>query len=364
MKLHASITVILTISLVLAGGCSRDTVTAPDAVPGTGVQVPDAASSAPVITLEGLKSGQGRGQVAGIADVAVTDFTGTPVVHPGDVLTLQATVANLGSEMADGPFDVWVGVLNTGFTFGRVTLDGLAGGDSRSGTIDFDVPVAEFAKSYAPGTYTLYCTHDFMDADPSNNYMLSEVELVTGASLPFPDTPDQLMANFKTVYEAMDSDVYRDLIHPDFMMILEPSTIQDFPEVGETLDFDEEMGIAGNMFSGAPGHDPEGFITAPVSSIAVPDLERLSVWEISPANDPIPNTRSALFQVRIEFNRTGDTTLRVTGQVKFYVTARDSLYQGEVRPYYQMVGQSDYTNDTFLKSNEDVCFGSAKALYR
>jgi len=163
--------------------------------------------------------------------------------------------------------------------------------------------------------------------------------------LPFPGTPDQLMENFKTIYETMDIEGYRNLLHPDYLTILKPSTTQEFPEVGETLDYTEEVRIATNMFSGAPGHDAQGGLKAPISSIAFQEPEQLTSWEPSPPDDPIPNAQSALYNVLFEFNRAGDKTIQVTGQIKFYITARDSLYQGAVKPYYQMIGQWDLTND-------------------
>jgi len=166
-----------------------------------------------------------------------------------------------------------------------------------------------------------------------------------GPELPFPGTPDQLMTNFKTIYENMDIDGYRNLLHPDYQTILKSSTTQEFPEVGESLDYTEEVRIATNMFSGAPGHDAQGVQTNPISSIAFQDPEQLTSWEMSPPDDPVPNALSALFNVLFEFNRAGDRTLQVTGQIKFYITSRDSLYQGANKPYYQMIGQWDLTND-------------------
>ncbi len=131
------------------------------------------------------------------------------------------------------------------------------------------------------------------------------------ARWPFPDTPEQLMANFKAVYEAMDSTGYTEMLAPDYRMILKGSTTLDFPELGETLDYDEEARIAGHMFSGVPGHDPYGFLTSPISSILFQALEQLTAWDTSLPTDPIPDTPSALFDVLIEFNRIGDKSLRV-----------------------------------------------------
>lgn len=123
-------------------------------------------------------AGFGSGAKLSGPDVAVTAFTASPsALLPGDLLTIQATVSNLGSATATGPFDVWIGVLGTGFEFARVTFDRLAPGEVRGGTVNFTLPVAKFAIAYPPGTYTLYCTHGFGDSNPPNNYMLADVEL-------------------------------------------------------------------------------------------------------------------------------------------------------------------------------------------
>ncbi len=170
--------------------------------------------------------------------------------------------------------------------------------------------------------------------------------------LPFPGTPEQLMANFKTIYESMDIEGYRNLLHPDYQTILKESTVQDFPSVGATLDYTEEVQIAENMFSGAPGHDANGDLTSSISSITFTEPDQVTPWEPATAwpeyfdyDNPNYTIKSSLFNVLFEFNRAGDTTLQVTGLIKFFIAEQDSLYQGAVRPYYQMIGQEDLTND-------------------
>jgi len=181
--------------------------------------------------------------------------------------------------------------------------------------------------------------------------------------LPFPDSPAKLMANFQTIYEIMDYAGCQDLLAPDYQMILRSSTTVDFPELGATLDYTEEMGIADHMFSGADGHDAEGYLMDPISTTIMQDPEQLTGWDVSPSDDPIPDTDSALFNVDMDFFRAGDHSLNVFGQLKVYISARDSLYQGEVRPYYQIAGIWDLTDDGG-KGTESTCFGYVKALFR
>ena len=173
------------VALALVWGCSSEQVTAPE---GTVSEVGDSGqgmNNPGIVTLADLEAGMGAGEKLSGPDVAVTAFTASPsALLPGDLLTIQATVANLGSATAVGPFDVWIGVLNAGFEFARVTIDRLAPGEVRGGTVHFTLPIAKFATAYPPGTYTLYCTHNFGDSNPVNNYMLADVELTdtqTGA---------------------------------------------------------------------------------------------------------------------------------------------------------------------------------------
>ncbi len=164
--------------LVLACGCSEEKITAPrETIPqGTNLDIMKAQGG--VVTMEDLKSGLGTEPKMTGPDVAIIDFSCQPVVLTGDVLTLEATVGNLGESTAVGPFSVWIGVLGRDFKLVRVDIDQLLVGESRSGVVHFDVPMAEFAQSFAPGDYTLYCSHDFSDTNPVNNYLLQNVKLV------------------------------------------------------------------------------------------------------------------------------------------------------------------------------------------
>jgi hypothetical protein len=163
--------------------------------------------------------------------------------------------------------------------------------------------------------------------------------------LPFPGSPDVLMQNFQTIYETRDYDDYRDIMHPDFLTILQDETIQDFPDVGETLDVNEELRIHQRMFSGDPVTDPNGNLVPGVVNISFSRFLPIDTWAISPPTDIIPNAEWALYDVEFLFDR-GQTysTLKVQGTIKFYVTSRDSLHLGTVRQYYQMIGQVDLTS--------------------
>jgi hypothetical protein len=163
--------------------------------------------------------------------------------------------------------------------------------------------------------------------------------------LPFPGSPDVLMANFQTIYETMDFDEYRKIMHPDYLTILQESTTEEFPDVGTTLDVNEELRIHERMFSGEAVTDPDGDFVPGVANISFNVFQALDAWTMSPGDDIIPNAEWAPFNVEFMFDRGQEfSTLKVDGTIKFYVTSKDSLHQGNVVQFYQMIGQVDLTN--------------------
>jgi hypothetical protein len=162
--------------------------------------------------------------------------------------------------------------------------------------------------------------------------------------LPFPGSADVLMQNFQTIYETRDYDEYRKIMHPDFLTILQDATVQEFPDVGTTLDVNEELRIHERMFSGDAVTDPNGDLVPGVLSISFSNFQALDTWKISPGDDIIPNAEWAPYDVEFLFDRGQNySTLKVEGTIKFYVTSKDTTYQGASRKYYQMIGQVDLT---------------------
>ncbi len=183
------------------------------------------------------------------------------------------------------------------------------------------------------------------------------------AGLPFPGSEDQLMANFVTAYEDMDIDSYRDLLHPDYKMILQPTTVASYPDLGPDLDRDEELRSAGRMFAGEPVTDPDGVSIPATGSISVDVLAQQGAWAVSLPDDAIPNTRFGNFEVIFRWDRPGFASMMVSGTVRFYVAGRDSLHEGSPRIYWQLLGVLDLT-DSFRKGSELDNWGSVKALWR
>jgi hypothetical protein len=164
--------------------------------------------------------------------------------------------------------------------------------------------------------------------------------------LAYPGTRDILMENFQLIYEDMDFDAFREMLHPDYFMILQASTIEQFPTVGPTIDLSEELTMHRRMFSGDSLFDPDTNLPIPgISNISFDEFRQLGEWVTSPPNDPIPNAESGTWQVEFLFDRSGFKAFSVKGQIKFYATFRDSLHEGLVQPYWQMIGQKDETID-------------------
>ena len=181
--------------------------------------------------------------------------------------------------------------------------------------------------------------------------------------LPFPDSPQQVMENFVTAYETQDVVEYLLIMHPDFQTILQQGTMEEFPDVGPTLDRYEEQNIHKRMFSGLALSDPNGDLVVGISDIVFEVFQPLAPWEDTPNDDIIPNAQAALYEVDVLFDR-GQTfsTLNVEGMIKFYVTSREFEHEGNVQQFFQMVGQVDLTGDG--KSTETTNWGSVKALFR
>ena len=195
-----------------------------------------------------------------------------------------------------------------------------------------------------------------------------DTSVVTGVYVErfaFPDSEDRLVENFRNAYTGMDLEHYGALLHPDYVMLLQMSTQEEFPNVGPTLDVPEELDIAQKMFSGNAIVNSQDELVPGLAAIDLLLFSRLGEWATSPASDPIPNARFALFETRMLFSRGSASTLRVDGQVKMYVAGRDSTVDGVTRPYFELIGIQDLTGGFAAgKAVEDMSWGSVKALFR
>lgn len=194
--------------------------------------------------------------------------------------------------------------------------------------------------------------------------------IVPETRLPFPDTADKLMQNFQTTYETMNFTELTRMMDPAYFTVLKESTCSTFPDVGTTLDLEEETRIHERMFSMRDVTDPQGNLVAGIQAIAFQLFQRQGSWGQSPANEPIPNAEYALYDVVLVFDRgQAESALIVQGAIKFFVAHRDSVVGGVPKSYYRMIGQMDLTWDQKNdrpsgKGTENNAWGSVKALFR
>lgn len=185
---------------------------------------------------------------------------------------------------------------------------------------------------------------------------------IPASDLPFPDTPSQMAANFLAVYENRDIDEYRLMMDPAFETHLKAATVNEFPALGQTLDFTEENRIHARLFSGDELTDAQGGLLPAVQQVEFEVFRQLVDWGVSLPTDPIPNTLSALYEVVILVDRGQSfAAIRVEGQIRFYAEPAEGRVDGKPQTYFRMAGQLDLTSPG--KGSEQTNWGSLKALY-
>ncbi len=125
------------------------------------------------------------------------------------------------------------------------------------------------------------------------------------SSLPFPDTPDQLMLNYQTAYGSRSLADYAATLHPDFAFV---------ETDGGTYGRDVELRIAARMFSGEDYVSTAGTI-AGITRIEWLELRGLGAWE-----DVADGDRDAVrraYRVDLRFHRTDQSVLSVRGRAVF-----------------------------------------------
>jgi hypothetical protein len=204
-----------------------------------------------------------------------------------------------------------------------------------------------------PGVYTItWGDVAGYETPASSTQMLAANESVTFDGLynlrdvPFPVVADELMTRFGAVYADMDASGYAAILDSRFTTVLQQSTRDSFPDVGDTLGYIAELRIHQRMFSRQNVTDPNGQFIPAIQSVEVDTLQRVGEWSQSPANDPFPLAECAVYRVSLRMDRGAvmPTTV-VSGQIKFYVTHHDVIVDGIARPSYQLLGQVDMTRE-------------------
>ena len=183
-------------------------------------------------------------------------------------------------------------------------------------------------------------------------------------TLPFPDTPDQLMENFETAYAGMDLAVYRDeVLAETYDFVLTAETVEEFELPDNVFDRDEELAIAQKMFSDQPNQN--GVV---VSNIQIQSLQPQGAWLAVPDTDPYfgnqPGVLLRSYDILCYFNaQGGDFRYEVRGNQLFYVVPDTVMHEGVMTPRYRLRGQLDQTGAIGPKSTESTTWGTVKALY-
>ncbi len=160
-------------------------------------------------------------------------------------------------------------------------------------------------------------------------------------SYPFPDSEVVLMENFKTAYDNMNIEEYRNVLHADFKFVFIDGT-----PVTPTSGYytrEEDLQSTTRMFNHEQGMNNDGEIRAGVRDVDFRYLEKLLDWE--DVQDPeFPGAKSALFEVQIvlylddEFN----STITVESQQIFYSKSELEVQEdSSTRQRFYLVGQKD-----------------------
>jgi len=165
------------------------------------------------------------------------------------------------------------------------------------------------------------------------------------APLPFPDTPDKLMTNFKNVYGGMDLVNYRDVIlNPNYTFVLQDATVEQFGLPDNLFEYEDEVRIVDKMFSGQANS-----LGQVVAAIEIQSLQPQGAWLPVPDNDAYFGGVGALvrnYNTLIYFNISGDFRYEVRGDQLFYVVADTVMHDGVRTPHYTLLGQLDQTSIT------------------
>ncbi len=170
-------------------------------------------------------------------------------------------------------------------------------------------------------------------------------EVIQDAGRTKPTTPDILMANFKDIYQEMDSGDFETMLHPDFRTVLLQETFEawegsDNPLTELYFDRDSEVQIHRNMFEGLGGVDEAGIAKPPIDSISVAVLDKDGTWEPVEESEEYFGGRGAYkasYNLLINFDTTENLRFEVDQRVDFYVI------QGS-NGLWKMLGQKGFNN--------------------
>jgi len=143
------------------------------------------------------------------------------------------------------------------------------------------------------------------------------------------ESPDEVMAKFREIYQAKNLDFYRRLLSEDYRFIPQND--------GPVYNLDNELSVHEKMFNEIAG---EGGVI--ISDISVVQLLPQGIWEDTPENEPDfgGGSQKRTYIVQIDFSLQGQSLiLRVEGPVIYYVRAE----QADGQTVYRLLGMRDAT---------------------
>jgi len=181
------------------------------------------------------------------------------------------------------------------------------------------------------------------------------------------DDPDQLMQFFLTSYNEMDFDLYTALLHPDFRMMILPSTVNDWAGGDAPLAYpyftrDETLAIHANIFSGNAGQTPLGSPVPPVATIDVDVLQKDGIWELISEADPEFAGQDGYwvaFNVLLYFNNPDNHRFEISQVIEFYVAPIDVAGQES----WHLLGIRGLDSNKIL-ATENTHYCGLLSLYR
>ncbi len=178
----------------------------------------------------------------------------------------------------------------------------------------------------------------------------AQQDLAVGAV--FPDTEDQLLANFLWSFRTLDLDGYGGTLHNSFRFKFQEFDVERFDLPSQFLSRDEELEVAALTYA------PESNIVA----IRLEQFYNLMPWTDAPSHPDFPGSRRSVFFLEMSVERADANDLHIEGLQEFFAVSRDSVLQGgEVHPYFEMVGQIDQSNAQ--KTTELVSWGAFKVMH-
>ena len=176
----------------------------------------------------------------------------------------------------------------------------------------------------------------------------------------FPSTENQLMDNFKNAYAQMNYEAYGEALHDEFNFVFQAYDIHQMHLPVSYINKSVDLEIHQNIFSGENVDGINGIASA-ISEIEFAELTKLDEWQ-DVSEGELQGTRQCLYNVKVFFNRPGDFTIQVQGRTHFYVSAKDSVYNGEPSLYWQIIRWVDLTDHNKV-AGEEVTWGVVRAMY-